>query len=315
MPMIAAEDYMVTGDPAIASRHYGELRKRILALRTREDGLLVASAIVDWPAPERDGYNNGVAASDNPKQVGPVVNAVANAFYIHALGRMAFLAGVLDRKEEAADFKVRREKALASFNRVFPDRRTGFYTDGEGSSHSSLHANMFPLAFGLVPAERVGTVAAFVKSRGMACSVYGAQYLLEALMAAGMDREAVGLMVSGGPRSWRHMLDAGSTMTWEAWDPSVKPNLTWNHAWGAAPANILSRHVLGVRPLDPGYARILVAPQPGDLAIGEGHCADRPGSRGGEGHRREDLSPRGDAASRRHRRGPPAESKERKADP
>jgi len=266
MPMIAAEDYMATGDPAIATKHYDELKKRILALKVREDGLLVAPAIVDWPVVERDNYNEGVPSAAMPKEVGPEVNTVANAFYCHALDRMAFLAAALGRMEDAADFKARGQKALTSFNRVFFDPKTGIYTDGEGSSHSSLHANMFPLAFGLVPEGREQQVADFVKSRGMACSVYGAQYLLEALMAAGLDQEAVALMSSHSLRSWWHMIDSGSTMTWEAWDPSVKPNLTWNHAWGAAPANILSRYVLGVRPLEPGCKKILIAPQPGDLA-------------------------------------------------
>jgi len=266
MPMIAAEDYMATGDPAIATKHYDELKKRILALKVREDGLLVAPAIVDWPVVERDNYNEGVPSVTMPKEVGPEVNTVANAFYCHALDRMAFLAEALGRMEDTADFKARGQKALASFNRVFFDPKTGIYTDGEGSSHSSLHANMFPVAFGLVPRDRVGKVADYLKSRGMACSVYGAQYLLEALMKSGLDRDAVALMTSSSPRSWRHMIDSGSTMTWEAWDPSVKPNLTWNHAWGAAPANILSRYVLGVRPLVPGYSKVLIAPQPGDLA-------------------------------------------------
>ncbi len=34
---------------------------------------------------------------------------------------------------------------------------------------------------------------------------------------------------------------------------------------GVAPANIISRYVLGVRPLEPGYTKILIAPQPGAL--------------------------------------------------
>jgi hypothetical protein len=266
MPMIAAADYMATGDPAIAAKHYDELKKRILALKTRQDGLLVAPAIVDWPVVERDNYNEGVPSVTMPKEVGPEVNTVANAFYCHALDRMAFLAEALGRMEDAADFKARGQKARTSFNRVFFDPRTGIYTDGEGSSHSSLHANMFPVAFGLVPDAHVGKVADYLKAWGMACSVYGSQYLLEALMDAGCDRAAIALMSSHSPRSWQHMIDSGSTMTWEAWDPSVKPNLTWNHAWGAAPANILSRFVLGVRPLEPGYSKVLIAPQPGDLA-------------------------------------------------
>jgi len=44
---------------------------------------------------------------------------------------------------------------------------------------------MMPLAFGLRRTNRKAGIAAFVKSRGMACSVYGAQYLLEALYNAG----------------------------------------------------------------------------------------------------------------------------------
>ena len=65
------------------------------------------------------------------------------------------------------------------------DAERGVYVDGEGTAHASLHANMFPLALGLVPEERVASVVEFVKSRGMACSVYGAQYLLEGLYDGG----------------------------------------------------------------------------------------------------------------------------------
>lgn len=137
--------------------------------------------------------------------------------------------------------------------------------DGKGSTHASLHANMFPLAFGLVPAEREAGVADFVQSRGMACSVYGAQFLLESLYLSGRSDYALSLMTAHTTRSWNHMLDLGSTLTLEAWDPSVKPNLTWNHAWGTAPANIISRYLLGVRPIQAGATNILIAPQPGGL--------------------------------------------------
>jgi hypothetical protein len=108
-------------------------------------------------------------------------------------------------------------------------------------------------------------VADFVQSRGMACSVYGAQFLLESLYLSGKSDDALALMTADTPRSWAHMMDLGSTMTLEAWDPSVKKNLTWNHAWGAAPANIIARYLLGVRPLEPGYTKVLIAPRPGTL--------------------------------------------------
>ena len=126
---------------------------------------------------------------------------------------------------------------------------------------------MFPLAFRMVPEEHIPTVAAFVKSRGMACSVYGAQYLLEALYNAGEADYALELMTSESKRSWMNMLHVGSTMTTEAWDEHYKPNLTWNHAWGAAPANIIPRRMMGIQPLVPGFGSFLIAPQPGALEL------------------------------------------------
>ena len=153
--------------------------------------------------------------------------------------------------------------------------------DGEGATHASLHANMLPLAFGLVPEAERGRVARFVVSRGMACSVYGAQYLLEALFEADQDDTAIHLMTRDEPRSWVNMMKAGSTITLEAWDIMYKPNLDWNHAWGAVPVNIIPRYVMGVRPLEAGFGKTLIRPQVGVAGGDRGLCADRTGHRAG----------------------------------
>lgn len=266
LPMMAAADYEATGDPLPAARNYEELKRKLLMEKAREDGLLRAGAIVDWPQGERDGYNDGKAASDNRQQVGPMINTVVNAFHCHALQKMALLARALKKEEDARRFDAEAARVYQAFNATFFDAARGIYIDGEGSEHASLHANMFALAFGLVPARRQTRVADFVQSRGMACSVYGAQYLLEALYKAGKDEYALQLMTGRGERSWWHMIELGSTMTLEAWDQKFKGNLTWNHPWGAAPANIITRYLLGVRPLTPGSEKILIAPRPGTLA-------------------------------------------------
>ena len=265
VPMIVAADYEATGDTALAASNYDALKGKLLMDKARGDGLLRAYAIVDWPGAERDGYNDGHAAPDDNREIGPEINTVVNAFYYHALQRMALLARALKKDSDAREFDAKAKQVYDSFNANFFDAARGIYIDGEGSRHASLHANIFPLAFGLVPADRGAKVADFVQSRGMACSVYGAQYLLEALFQSGRADDAVKLMTGKGERGWWHMIDLGSTMTLEAWDLQFKGNLTWNHAWGSAPANIISRFVLGVRPLEPGYRKILVAPQPGTL--------------------------------------------------
>ena len=63
------------------------------------------------------------------------------------------------------------------------------------------------------------------------------------------------------------MLRVGSTITMEAWDIKYKPNLDWNHAWGAAPANIIVRKLMGVEPISPGGDQIQIKPQLGSLGF------------------------------------------------
>src|SRR5205823_1576889 len=114
---------------------------------------------VDWPTGERDGYNDGAADPKKPQQVGPMVNTVANAFYYHALGQMTIVARGLGKQDEARDFEQKAKRMRESFQRVFFDPARGIYLDGEGSKHASLHANLFALAFGLVPGNRTAMVA------------------------------------------------------------------------------------------------------------------------------------------------------------
>lgn len=269
--LMAWTDYLYTGDDRSLRAFYPDLKAKTLSALARQDGLIstvtpavpkevIASVhgeplrdIVDWPAGERDGY-----------EMRPV-NTVVNAFHYRALGDMVRIAEALGKREDAALYRQQAAKVREAFNAALFDPQTGLYVDGEGSKHSSLHANMFALAFDLVPQERVEKVAAFVRDRGMACSVYGAQFLMEALYRSGQADHALSLLTARTDRSWSHMLDAGSTITMEAWDNRFKPNQDWNHAWGAAPANIIPRLLMGVEPLEPGFQRMRIRPQPGGL--------------------------------------------------
>jgi alpha-L-rhamnosidase len=263
--MMAWADWMYTGDTEALANAYDTLvGEKTLESHVASDGLLNTASLdcpphtpdcdlVDWPEGERDGH------------VFRDVNTVVNAFFCRNLQQMADIARALGKQSEAERYDAMAAKALAAFNEKLVDSSTGLYVDGIGATHSSLHSNMLPLAFGFVPADRRGKVAEFVKSRGMACSVYGAQYLLEALYRAGEAPAALALMTSESDRGWLHMIDLGATITLEAWDSKYKPNLDWNHAWGGAPANILPRFVLGVSPLTPGFGVAQIRPQPGSL--------------------------------------------------
>lgn len=260
--IIAWNDYLWSGDDASLRRHYDTLKGRAMIERRTPDGLFRGfidgeiKDIVDWPADERDGHD-----------MKPEIKTVVTAFHYQALVLMEKIATHLGKTSDAKEFASMAEATYKAVNERLWDEKRGCYVDGleksgEKVSHASAHANFFPLALGLVPKDRVARVAAFLKPRGMACSVYGSQFLLEALYAAGEGEAAFSLLVSNSLRSWRNMIDkVGSTITLEAWDPSLKPNLDWNHAWGAAPANLIPRGLMGIEPLQPGFKRFRVRPQ------------------------------------------------------
>lgn len=264
MIFMAHADWMQTGDTKWLASRYPELKAKLHLKHAREDGLTatpkneIKNDLVDWPSSERDGY------------VFKPVNTVMNAFHLRGLTCMAELARALKKDADATDFEKHLTTGLASFQQVLFDPARGIYRDGEGTDHASLHANLFPLAFGLVPTENREKIAQWLAGRGMACSVYAAQYLMEGLFENDAAGQALGLITAPNDRSWKHMVDSGTTLTWEAWDQKYKPNQDWNHAWGAAPANLFPRYVLGAKPLVAGWSRMSIVPNPGDLENAEG---------------------------------------------
>ena len=182
---------------------------------------------------------------------------------------MAKISDVLGKKDDAADFSKEAEFVKKQINDLLFNKTTGHYRDGLESEHESLHGNMFPLVFGLVPKKYKRGVIDYIKSRRMACSVYGAQFLIEALYLENEDEYALKLLSGTGERSWYNMLRSGSTICMEAWDDKYKPNQDWNHVWGAAPVNLIPRGLFGIVPLEPGFRKFRIKPQPGNLEWGK----------------------------------------------
>jgi hypothetical protein len=271
---MAWADWMWSGDTRSIAKFYGMLKeKKLLASHARADGLLVSGGerarnsltnacgladIVDWPPHERDGF------------VFRDVNAVINAFYYRNLLEMADIAHALGKGSDADMFRTQAKKVYAAYQKVFFDPVRGIYRDGEGTDHAAQHPNVLALAFGLVPQKHRQKVSDYCLSRGMACSVGFAQYLLEGLFEMGRADDALALITSTGDRSWLGMLDFGATVTMEAWAVKYKPNLDLNHAWGTPPLNVISRYVLGVTPLEPGFEKIRVRRMVGSLKFVSG---------------------------------------------
>jgi hypothetical protein len=283
-------DLMYTGNQESVNQFYKELKHKTLIEIARPDGLISSKNvtdeimtnlgflnakerirdIVDWPPSQKDtGWQLATSDGERDGYDMTEVNTVVNAFHYRSLVLISELAGYLGRTVDSVLFRNQSLKVRQAINDKLFDRDRGIYLDGEFSSHSSLHANMMALAFDLVPEEYKRTVVDFIKSRGMACSVYGAQFLLEGLYKAGESDYAMSLMTATHDRSWWNMIRSGSTMTMEAWDMKYKPNSDWNHAWGAAPANIIPGYMWGIRPVKPGYSKAVIKPQLSNLAYSQ----------------------------------------------
>ena len=286
--MMMYQDYMHTGNTELIEKYYERLKAKTLMALEVEDGFISIESpkhngdlllslgfpdtttklrdIVDWP-PESNNFG-GIKRYQKGERDGYVfkrINTVVNGFYFHNMNIMAEFATVLRKPDEALDFAYRAARVKKSINEQLFDEAKGYYVDGVGTVHGSLHANMILLAFDAVPESRKKSVVQHVKSRGMACSVYGAQYLMEALYKAGEDQYAHKLMSATHDRSRYNLYKIGSTITLEAWDMKYKVNADWNHAWGAAPANIIPRFMWGIQPVTPGFGHVRIQPQMGDL--------------------------------------------------
>ena len=283
--LMAWKDYLYTGNDDFIRQYYRELKLKSFTSLTEANGLISTRTgklteevqasihfsgknmrdIVDWPhsgmlglSEDDSGETDGFVFTD--------YNTVVNAYHNKALQAMSIIAEVVGEQEDSEYYAKRAEEHKRAFNKLLFDSEKGYYNDGIDTDHSALHSNMFALSFGLVPEEHVKTVTDFVKSRGMACSVYGSQHLLDAVYEGENAGYGMELLTATHDRGWAHAIyDVGTTISLEAWDNKYKPNQDWNHAWGAAPANIIPMRVMGIEPLEPGFEKIRIKPQPANL--------------------------------------------------
>ncbi len=283
------QDYYYTGDVKILKEYYEPLKLKTLYELADDDGLISSFSdkingaymkkigfadtsmrikdIVDWPPAQKDtGWKLSTEEGERDGHEMLPINTVVNCFFYENMRMMSELAAVLGNKKDAEHFQQMALRTKQAINKKLFDNENGRYIDGIGSTHSSVHSNMLALAFDIVPQEHKKSVAEYVKTRGMACSVYGSQYLLEGLYKAGEADYALSLMTeTEGDRNWWNMIRIGSSMTLEAWDIKYKPNLDWNHAWATAPLNIISRYLWGIKPEKPGFERVQIKPQMASL--------------------------------------------------
>jgi alpha-L-rhamnosidase len=254
--VIPWESWMRYGDRRALEKTYPAMRKYLdewVPRWTDKDGDQFAhtltSGLGDWVAPE------GV----------PTINALTSSAYYAYLTRIAAdTARALGHPQDAARYDELFKKIRADFNARFLGPG-GFYREKDTDPFVQS-AQIFPLAFGLVPEERRAAIAErladdIMKHRGghAYVGVLGARYVLPVLTEAGYRDVAYTVATQTTEPSWGYWTDALKfTALGEQWPANTRSR---NHHFFGAIVQWFYEDLAGLRPLEPGFRVIEFKPE------------------------------------------------------
>jgi hypothetical protein len=250
--------------------------------------------VLAWNATQLD--RNGLLSTDSNNGRdwhggGPALSGEVgwtNIIYYLALVDAATLASALDDPLLAAAYRQAASALQTAINsRLWNDKVGVFDISDTIRGGVAQDTNTFAITSGLAtPAQATRIVAAITSQlaseRGMhgysepvpagltqTISPFMGSYQLFADFMSGHAQDALDLV----RREWGWQLDhdPGGTVWENIPETGALPGSeSAAHAWGTGPTAALSRYVLGVAPTTPGFATMVVAPQPADLAWAEG---------------------------------------------
>jgi len=212
-----------------------------------------------------------------------------NVLFFAALAAAGRLADALGRPARAVWYRRRAERVARSCNGRFWDERRGLYAEwvlrGRRCERHHPVVQIMALYFGLCDERQGGRLMDWlVGELGLPgrdrpdypLTTFGIYYyFLEVLFRGGHDELALELMrrVHG---SW---VEAGGTAFPEFYrvgEHNVGGRLDHEfevHGYGTSAHLHFYANILGVRPVEPGFARVRVAPRPGGLPWASGRIA------------------------------------------
>jgi len=212
----------------------------------------------DWVAPDGD-----ASSSEG--------SGIAGTGYAYlALTRMAEIADVLGKTEDAAEYRDAMANVYTAFNNKFYNAEKGYYetktwSDGGGKRTRYRQAsNLVPLAFGLCPEEYRDSVVDSlldhiinVKNIHLDTGMVGTQLLLPVLSQQGYDELAYALLTQTTYPSWGYWVEQGSTSTWEGYANSCRSR---NHYFLGTYEEWLYAYLAGIRDMQNGYETVVIDP-------------------------------------------------------
>ena len=198
-------------------------------------------------------------------------STVISLQFVYALERASELEAALGVPALADhDRDLARKVRDAVRDRSWDAARGLFRDTPEGSTYSQQANVLGVLTDAVAPTDQAALMERVLSDATLTQSTYYfSYYQLEALRKAGLGDRYVEQLAP-----WRGMLDLGLTTVPE----TPEPTRSDSHAWSAHPNYGLLATVLGVRPAEPGFKKVRIAPHLGPLQRAEGRVPHPRGS-------------------------------------
>jgi hypothetical protein len=183
--------------------------------------------------------------------------------YVYALQRAAEIEQALGLATEADRYRALADSINAAARRLAWDTERGVFRDVPDQQLYSQQTNTMALLVDAYPTGQQGELMQRIltDTTMTQATYYFGYYLLEALNRAGFGDRYIEQL-----EPWRNMLAMGLTTTPERPEPTRSDS----HAWSAHPNYGLLATVLGIRPAEPGFRVVHIAPKLGSLRHAEG---------------------------------------------
>ena len=190
-------------------------------------------------------------------------STVISLQYVYALARAAELEEALGLAIEAERYRALADSITTAVRRQVWDPERGLFRDTPNQQLYSQQANTMALLVDAAPeGQESGLMQRILTDTTLTqATYYFGFYVREALVPAGFGDSYIEQL-----QPWRDMLALGLTTTPE----EPEPTRSDSHAWSAHPNYGLLATVLGIRPAEPGFRSVHIAPNLGSLRRAEG---------------------------------------------
>jgi alpha-L-rhamnosidase len=242
--------YLCYGDKSILEEHYEGMKAWIEYLKTRtdENNIIVREeeggwCLGDWCTPEE------IKLSEE---------LVNTCYFAYVSELMSKISGVLGDSEQEEYYIYLNKEIKKALNNEFLDKETGNYSTGIQG------ANVFPLAFGLVPEEYEQAVLNSLfkninnNNGHLDTGILATPLMLNLLVENGYEEIAYEMLNKTTFPSYGYMIEKGATTLWETWDGGA----SHNHPMFGSVSAWFYKYIAGIR-IDenkPGFENIIIEP-------------------------------------------------------